>query len=333
MSFRPSRHDVTPRTGLRFLGATTSLGLNRTLSIRSRKEPRHRFSVNTFRGMTGPELSRKLSRLIKSENSAIGAYEAAGRERNSIASQLSDWGESTEDDAVSDISDKLGVMMAEMGEQEDVFAQNLEDYRGTLKHIRNMESSVQPSRDQRQKVADEIAKLKYKDPQSPRLVTLEHELVRAEAQNLVAEAQLSNTTRTKLKEAFDIHLAAVVERAEKQIILANHARRLLNYIDDTPVVPGDARKAYEHELDARAVLEDAENDLRNWRPSVEPITSYADQEEAPVHGNGLAEHEPVINERVETESVVNEEASTLSKKQLDEPEATMAEAQTVPLAS
>jgi chorismate mutase len=35
-------------------------------------------------------------------------------------------------------------------------------YRGILKQIRNMEASVQPSRDQRQKVTDEIAKLKYK---------------------------------------------------------------------------------------------------------------------------------------------------------------------------
>jgi hypothetical protein len=143
--------------------------------------------------MQQPELSRKLSRLIKSENSAIGAHENAGRERTAIAAALSDWGESTEDDAVSDISDKLGVMLSEIGEQEDIFAQNLEDYRGVLKHIRNMEASVQPSRDQRQKVTDEIAKLKYKDPTSTRLTTLEHELVRAEAQNLVAEAQLSNT--------------------------------------------------------------------------------------------------------------------------------------------
>lgn len=168
---------------------------NRSLSIRTRRDPgngRHRFSISTFRGMQSPELSRKLAKLIKSENAAIGSYETAGRERTSIAAQLSDWGESTEDDAISDISDKLGVMLAEMGEQEDAFAANLEDYRGLLKQIRNMESSVQPSRDQRQKVADEIAKLKYKDPNSPRIVTLEHELVRAEAQNLVAEAQLSN---------------------------------------------------------------------------------------------------------------------------------------------
>jgi uncharacterized protein YdcH (DUF465 family) len=271
--------------------------MNRNLSFRSRKEPpanRHRFSISTFRGMQAPELSKKMTKLIKSENSAIGAHEAAGRERTSIAAQLSEWGEATDDDNVSDISDKLGVMLAEMGEQEDVFAQNLEDYRGILKQIRNMEASVQPSRDQRQKVTDEIAKLKYKDPQSQRLVTLEHELVRAEAQNLVAEAQLSNITRQKLKQAYDIHLAAVIERAEKQTILARHARRLLNYIDDSPVVPGDARQAYDHEPEARQILEDAENDLRGWEPSVDPIISNAGHE-SPSHINGVS-HSGHVNE-------------------------------------
>jgi len=239
--------------------------------------------------MQAPELSKKMTKLIKNENSAIGAHEAASRERSSIAGQLSEWGEGTEDDNISDISDKLGVLLAEIGEQEDVFAQNLEDYRSILKQIRDMEASVQPSRDQRQKVTDEIAKLKYKDPSSSRLVTLEHELVRAEAQNLVAEAQLSNITRQKLKEAYDIHLAAVIERSEKQTILARHARRLLNYIDDSPVVPGDARQAYVHELEARQVLEDAENDLRGWEPSVEPITSSAAREtrdDSYSHANG-----------------------------------------------
>ncbi|KAJ5564261.1 hypothetical protein N7513_000503 [Penicillium frequentans] len=295
---------------------------NRTISIRSRRdrEPasnRHRFSIATFRGLQQPELSKRLSKLIKSENSAIGAHEAAGRERGSIAAQLSEWGESTEDDAISDISDKLGVMLAEMGEQEDVFAQNLEDYRGVLKHIRNMEASVQPSRDQRQKVTDEIAKLKYKDPNSPRIVTLEHELVRAEAQSLVAEAQLSNTTRTKLKEAFDIHTAAVIERAEKQIILARHTRRLLNFIDDSPVVPGDSRRAYDNEFEARAVLEDAEADLRAWHSTVEPITSSAD-----VQANGHADHVQDDAESVLTNGGVDTSAppeDISSSKELEEP--------------
>jgi hypothetical protein len=142
--------------------------------------------------MQGPEMSRKMNRLIKTENNAISATEAVGRERVSVAAQLSEWGEATEDDTISDISDKLGVLMAEIGDQEDIFAQSLEDYRNALKHIRNMESSVQPSRDQRFRIIDEIQRLKYREPTSPKLETLEQELVRAEAMNLVAEAQLTN---------------------------------------------------------------------------------------------------------------------------------------------
>ncbi|KAL8659579.1 MAG: hypothetical protein Q9226_000360 [Calogaya cf. arnoldii] len=258
--------------------------MNRSLSVRSKKShdspaekstPKHRFTMASLRGMQQPELSKKLFKIIKSENHAIGAYESASRERISIASQISDWGEATGDDSISDISDKVGVLLSEMGEQEDLFAQNLEDYRSVLKQIRNTESSVQPSRDNKAKITDEIQKLKYKEPQSTKLVQLEQELVRAEAQNLVAEAQLTNITRQKLKEAYDLHSAAVIERGEKQILLARHMRRLVQLLDDTPLVPGDVRPAFEHSAQARQVLNDAEEDLREWQPSFDAITSSA----------------------------------------------------------
>lgn len=145
--------------------------------------------------MQQPGLSKKLFKLIKSENHVIGAYETAARERISIASQLSDWGEATGDDAVSELSDKLGVLLSELGEQENTFAENLEEYRGILKQIRNTEGSVQPSRDHKAKVSEEIQRLKYREPQSTKLAQLEQELVRAEAENLVAEAQLTNIVR------------------------------------------------------------------------------------------------------------------------------------------
>ncbi|EMD97146.1 hypothetical protein COCC4DRAFT_198054 [Bipolaris maydis ATCC 48331] len=257
--------------------------MNRSLSVRSKKgsgsgeksAPKHRFTMASLRGTQQPELSKKLFKIIKTENHAIAAHEAAGRERISIAQQLSEWGEATGDEAISDISDKLGVLLAEIGEQEDVFAQSLEDYRSVLKQIRNTESSVQPSRDHKAKVSDEIAKLKYKEPQSTKIVQLEQELVRAEAQSLVAEAQLNNITRQKFKEAYDLHFAATIERAEKQIILAKHARRLLNLVDDTPIVPGDAHPAFSEGETARQVLNDAEDDLRRYQLEVEPIHSNA----------------------------------------------------------
>ena len=76
-----------------------------------------------------------------------------------------------------------------------------------------------------------------------------------------------------MKEAYDIHFAATIERAEKQIILAKYGRRLLNYLDDTPVVPGDVRQPFAHAEDARQLLSDAEQDLQSWQPNLEPINT------------------------------------------------------------
>jgi Eisosome component PIL1 len=82
-------------------------------------------------------------------------------------------------------------------------------------------------------------------------------------------------TRQKLKEAYDVHFAATIERAEKQIILAKYGRRLLNCLDDTPVVPGDVREPFAHTAEARQILTDAELELQGWQPHLEEITTNA----------------------------------------------------------
>ena len=92
---------------------------------------------------------------------------------------------------------------------------------------------------------------------------------------MVADAQLTNVTRQKFKEAYDVHTAAIIERAEKQILLAQQARRLVSLLDDTPTVPGEERPAYQHGETGREILNDAEASLRGWHSSVEPIQSSA----------------------------------------------------------
>lgn len=151
------------------------------------------FSLSSLRGSIQPELSRRLYKLIKTSNTVISAHQTAGRERISIGTQLSEWGEQTGDEAINDVSDKVGVILSELGEQEENYAHAIDDARSMMKQIRDTEKSVQPSRDNKRNIADEIARLKIKEPESTRLVTLEQELVRAEAENLVAEAQLTNT--------------------------------------------------------------------------------------------------------------------------------------------
>ncbi|GBF65178.1 sphingolipid long chain base-responsive protein [Trichophyton mentagrophytes] len=267
-------------------------GKNRTRHSVGSEPLRHRFSIASLRGIQQPELSKELFKVIKTEGHAVNSYKNAGQDRVLAASQLSNWGFNTGDPAVSDISDKLGIILSEIGEQEDLYSYNLEDARCILKHIRNTEGSVQPARDHKAKIIDEIHKHKLRDPDGAKVTGLEQELVRAEARALVAEAQLTNMTRQKFKEAFDLHLAATIERAEKQAQLARHGRRLLALIDDTPVVPGEGREKFDRLEDSRQIMEDAEADLTSWEPNLEPVPMASEglipkKIEAHANGNGV----------------------------------------------
>ncbi|XXH05636.1 hypothetical protein Hte_012071 [Hypoxylon texense] len=214
-------------------------------------------------GAFGPDLAKKLTQLVKMEKNVMRSLELVAKERMEVAQQLSLWGEAGDED-VSDVTDKLGVLLYEIGELEDQYVDRYDQYRVTMKSIRNIEASVQPSRDRKQKIADQIAQLKYKEPNSPKIVVLEQELVRAEAESLVAEAQLSNITREKLKSAYAYQFDALQEHCEKVAIIAGYGKHLLELIDDTPVTPGETRAAYDGYEASKAIIQDCEDALTNW---------------------------------------------------------------------
>jgi hypothetical protein len=119
--------------------------------------------------------------------------------------------------------------------------------------------------------------LKYKEPQSPKIVVLEQELVRAEAESLVAEAQLSNITREKLKAAFNYQFDALREHCEKLAIIAGFGKHLLELIDDTPVTPGETRNAYDGYEASKAIIQDCEDALTNWVSQNAAVSSKLSQ--------------------------------------------------------
>ncbi|KAG5519526.1 hypothetical protein PMAC_001680 [Pneumocystis sp. 'macacae'] len=175
-------------------------------------------------------------------------------------------GEETGDEAIGDLSDKVAVILSEIGDIEENHASQIDDSRRVLKTIRNIENSVQPLRDAKQKLADQIAVLRHREGESGRVREQEQRLVRLEAENLVAEAQLTHVSRQKLKEAYNMYFQAVQERGEKQCLLSHYGRRLLELLDDSPVMPGDTRVGYEGEKEARELLLEAEEALQAWRP-------------------------------------------------------------------
>ncbi|KAL2107171.1 hypothetical protein VUR80DRAFT_5587 [Thermomyces stellatus] len=223
-------------------------------------------------GAFGPDLSKKLTQLVKMEKNLMRSLELCAKERMEVAQQLSNWGESCDED-VSDVTDKMGVLLYEIGELEDQFVDRYDQYRVTMKGIRNIEASVQPCRDRKQKIMDQIAHLKYKEPTSPKIVVLEQELVRAEAESLVAEAQLSNITREKIKAAYTYQFDALREHSEKVAIIAGYGKHLLDLIDDTPVTPGETRAAYDGYEASKAIVQDCEDALTGWVNANAAVTS------------------------------------------------------------
>lgn len=210
-----------------------------------------------------PEMSKRMALLIKAEKSVLQSQDSAANLRKEAARQLSSWGEKCDDD-ISDITDKLGVLMYEIGELETNVVDHFDAHRSELKKIRNIEGSVQPCHERKQKILDEIYFLRHKDPQSPKLTTLEQELVRAEAETLVADAQLANITRHEFKKVYNAKLDVLAEYAEKLAIITNHGRQLLDLIDDSPINPGETKSAYDGFETSKQIILDAETELNNW---------------------------------------------------------------------
>ena len=124
-----------------------------------------------------------------------------------------------------------------------------------------------------------------------------------------------------------MNFAATIERAEKQIILAKHGRRLINLLDDTPVVPGDARPAFEHGAAARQIINDAEEDLREWQLDLEPVDHKALESNLMPVGD----HEPAAKSTETTSAAAPEHSHTAASEETAAPtHETSAQSEAVP---
>ena len=75
---------------------------------------------------------------------------------------------------------------------------------------------------------------------------------------------------------------------------------MLNLLDDTPIVPGDAHPAFDGTEAAREVLNDAEDELRRWQPNIEPIHSSAGAlGGGAMPGNGLGAYGSEVGQEAE----------------------------------
>ncbi|CCH60048.1 hypothetical protein TBLA_0C02370 [Henningerozyma blattae CBS 6284] len=261
------------------------------------------FKIRTAHAFA-PEMAKQLTQLVKYEKNILKAMERSAICKRDSAKVLSLWGMENDDD-VSDITDKLGVLIYELGELDDQFIDRYDQYRLTLKSIRDVESGVQPSRDRKARLQDKIAMVKFREPDSPKLELLEQEMVRVEAESLVAEAQLSNITRSKLRAAFNYQFDSIIEHSEKMALIGGYGKALLELLDDSPLTPGETRPAYDGYEASKQIIIDCENALNEWTldsAQVKPTLSMMYPEDA-----GFNHQQYIDDEEEEPEEEPEEE--------------------------
>lgn len=98
---------------------------------------------------------------------------------------------------------------------------------------------------EQEKTIAKIADLRAKEePNAEELESLEHELVRTDAQLIVAEKQLSTITHEQVKYGFAYQFDAMQEFGEKLAIIAGYGKHLLQLVQDVPTSPEDTQPKY-----------------------------------------------------------------------------------------
>ncbi|KAK9449006.1 Eisosome component PIL1-domain-containing protein [Limtongia smithiae] len=221
-----------------------------------------------------------LARLIKSFPPLSAHHRAAALSTHTTARLLSTWGTdtqsscssgTTEDPAVADICTKLSTILQELATQENIYANGIDDAGALLRAITELESCVRPARGNQHKLRERIAKaaMKYDERggrnQRDKLEQLECQLVRADAEVLVADAQLFNLTRQRLAYCCRALLDALEERCNKQLALVRSGRGILRFLEDgDTLLPGQTVREYTGHSKTRQILAELQDELFAW---------------------------------------------------------------------
>ncbi|CAI8493050.1 unnamed protein product [Hanseniaspora opuntiae] len=104
-----------------------------------------------------------------------------------------------------------------------------------------------------------------------------------------------------MRAAFNYQFDSIIEHSEKLALIAGYGKAMLELLDDSPVVPGETRPAYDGYEASKQIIVDAEQALSNWTldtAQIKPTLSFT--------GGQYYEDEEVPEEEEEEQEVYEE---------------------------
>jgi hypothetical protein len=146
------------------------------------------------------------------------------------------------------------------------FQDSVDQYRETLKSISVKESSLQPGRDQKRKIKDQIERLQSSYSSMEKLNNLKEQLAQLEEFTAPDEAEMNNFKRIATREGLYLLLNGMHAMASKSDIISTFGKYIVDELDVEPVKVGEERRPYESAEKTKRIQDDAERAIEQWNP-------------------------------------------------------------------
>ncbi|GAA6050790.1 hypothetical protein JCM3770_001647 [Rhodotorula araucariae] len=225
---------------------------------------------------------KQLQEIISSERRLVEQTQRLAAERDKASATLREWGNAEGPD-LEDVLTKVSVLFEYLSKAELAFAEHNGNYRLRFKEIRSKEENLSALKKSRDSLAGRIeaqerkvSKMKEENKDLPaqrqRLREMQQEMIGLENSVLTEETRLTDFKRAATREALSLKLGALLELAEKTVIIAELGKLIVDMLPMDETQPGQPRAYYEGHQRTEELLSEAQRCLQDVVFNPAPVT-------------------------------------------------------------
>ncbi|KAK4047598.1 hypothetical protein OIO90_006139 [Microbotryomycetes sp. JL221] len=202
----------------------------------------------------GPKDLQQLQNVISSEKRVAESSSRSSAELTKAANSLKEWA-NTEGPDIADVVTKIGILFDYLSGSEKRYSEHHENYRLHFKNIRTREEDLAQLKRNRDSLGSKIeaqdkkvSRMKEENKDLPtamqRLSEMRQEMVGLENSVLNEETNLGDKKREIIKMAMSLRLGALLEWAEKAVVVAELGKLIVDELPTDRTEPGTQRAPY-----------------------------------------------------------------------------------------
>ncbi|BGP14654.1 hypothetical protein JCM10213_001636 [Rhodosporidiobolus nylandii] len=230
----------------------------------------------------GPRDTKLLQEVISSERRAVDTTQRLSAEREKSSEALRQWGLAEGPD-LGDVLSKVATLYDWLAKAEVQYCEHNSSSRLKFKDIRTKEENLAALRRTRDSLAGKIeaqerkvSKMKEENKDLPnarqRLRDMQQEMIGLENSVLTEETRLGDFKRSATREALSLKLGALLELAEKTVIVAELGKLMVDMLPTESTQPGEQRAYYDSYGRTDELLSEAQRCLQDVVFNPAPIS-------------------------------------------------------------